>query len=334
MPPRDPVLSSPTSLAAARASGLSLSQWRRPHLVRVTQEVRSPVAPADLTERCRAFALALPDDVVFSHLTAAGLLGLPLPRWAASGDLLDVMRESSRPPVERGGCRGHRGLERRRVTHVAGLPVTGPVDTWVDLAEICSPQTLSVDDLVVVADAVLMALAERIVVQPGEEEWEAVLRHQMAADAGGGSRTDRRDDFVEAMSRRTRPRGARRLRDALHLARVGVRSPMETLTRLLVVRSGLPEPELNAAVVGDAGWILEGDLVWREQRVIGEYQGDHHGGRRQRSVDVARRNLAEDDGWRVVEIWAEDLFQRSRRIALLRRLAHLLGVDPHRLDLG
>ena len=53
------------------------------------------------------------------------------------------------------------------MTRVAGLPVTGLVDTSIDLAEVRSPQALVVDDLVVVADAVLMALTERIVISRG-----------------------------------------------------------------------------------------------------------------------------------------------------------------------
>ncbi|CAN7362967.1 hypothetical protein [Knoellia sp. LjRoot47] len=332
MPARRPLLTGPTLLSDARARGLSTSQWRRPHLVRVTQEVRSATPLEGLAETCAAFRLALPDDVVFSHLTAARLLGLPLPRWTSEVVELDVMRDSARPPVERAGCRGHRGLESRDVVLAAGLPVTGLADTWVDLAAVGTPRSLPVDDLVVVTDAVLMALAERVVVRPGEEEWQAVARHHLERE--GGARPDRREVLAEALSRRTSPRGARRLREALHLARVGARSPMETVTRLLVLRGGLPEPELNGAVFGAGGWILEGDLVWRDQRVVAEYQGEHHGGRRQRSHDVARRSLAEDEGWTVVEIWAEDVFQRHRRIALLRRLGHHLGVDPDGLRLA
>jgi hypothetical protein len=109
---------------------------------------------------------------------------------------------------------------------------------------------------------------------------------------------------------------------------------METRSRLLVVRAGLPEPELNLAVHGPGGWLLEGDLVWRRQRVIAEYQGGHHGGRRRRSLDEARRALAEDEAWAVVEIYAEDHHHAPRRRALLRRLAGHLGVDPATLDLG
>ena len=316
----------------ARSAGLTSAQWRDPGLVRVTRGVKATEELTDHTARCRAFARALPDDVAFSHLTAAREWELPLPSWAADVAGFDVMRNSSRAVVERRECRGHRGLERRQTRTVQGLSITSLADTWVDLAEISEPRSLTVDDLVVVADAVLMRMAEQVDVHDGEEECQAVSRFD--ADRQGNRRPDRRAELVAALGRRTRARGARRLRQALALARVGSRSPMESRTRLLLVRRGFPEPELNVEVNGPGGRLLEGDLVWRDRKVIGEYQGAHHAGRRQRSVDVARRNLAEDDGWRLVEIWAEDVFQAARRRDFLRRLAHKLGLDPRSLDLS
>ena len=75
-------------------------------------------------------------------------------------------------------------------------------------------------------------------------------------------------------------------------------------------RAGFPEPELNA-VVRDAhgGWLLEGDLVWRKQRVIGEYQGSDHASIRRRSADSSRATGAEAEGYRVLEIYAEDVYR-------------------------
>lgn len=308
------------------------AQWRADELRRVTRGVRATVQLFTLADRCRAFALALPDDAVFSHLTAARLWDLPLPRWAEEDSRLDVMRESVRPAIERGGCRGHRGLEVRGTHQLPGLRVTSLADTWIDLAEVRRPRPFTVDDLVVLADAVLMRWATLVEAAPGEEEWQAVSRWEQT-DPVGGSRPDHRDRLAAALGARTRPRGAVRLRQSLALTRVGSRSPMETRSRLLVVRAGLPEPELNVAVHGPSGWLLEADLLWRRQRVVAEYQGEHHGGRRRRSIDEARRALAEDEGWTVVEVYAEDHHRPPRRRALLRRLAGHLGVDPATLHL-
>lgn len=59
---------------------------------------------------------------------------------------------------------------------------------------------------------------------------------------------------------------------------------------LVFVDAGLAEPEVSAAVhVAGGGWLLEGDLVWRAERVIVEYRGAHHSDRRQWSHDRDRR---------------------------------------------
>lgn len=102
---------------------------------------------------------------------------------------------------------------------------------------------------------------------------------------------------------------------------------METLARLVFARAGLPEPELNADVHDEAGlWILRADFLWRAQRVIAEYQGDvHRSDRRRWQADIARRRLAEDSGWIVVDLTAQDLFHDYHRGQLLTRLERLLS---------
>ena len=61
---------------------------------------------------------------------------------------------------------------------------------------------------------------------------------------------------------------------ALELVRPGSESPKETELRLLLIRGGLPEPELNVDVVGKNGrFIGRGDLVYRRHKVLVEYDG-------------------------------------------------------------
>ncbi len=95
---------------------------------------------------------------------------------------------------------------------------------------------------------------------------------------------------------------------------------------LMFVGAGLPEPELNADVHDDHGqWILCADFLWRAQRVVAEYQGDHHRvDRRQWQFDVARRRLAEANSWTVVDITAHDVFDAYHRSQVVGRLSHLL----------
>ena len=109
---------------------------------------------------------------------------------------------------------------------------------------------------------------------------------------------------------------------------------METRSRLMFVRAGFPEPAVNLEVTdGNGFWMLEGDLVWKEQRVIGEYQGSDHASIRRRSYDATRSAEAADEGWQVIEIYAEDLFQPPRRLRCLRRFARALGLDERRLSI-
>ena len=254
-----------------------------------------------LAERAAAFAAALPEDIAFSHATAALLLGFPMPERFERPTVLDVMRDSCRTPIRRKLCAGHRGLESRTVVEVSGLRVVAAPDTWCDLGELVC-RGLTVDDLVVTADSVLNRL---------------------------GSDPAR---LGEALAQRCRPRGSKALEEALALARPGVRSPMESRARLMFMRAGFPEPEVNADVFdAHGGWLLEGDLVWRGQRVIGEYQGSDHASIKRRSADASRVTAAEAEEYRILEIYAEDVYHGARRRACMTRFARELGLDPSSL---
>ncbi len=305
----------PLSLGAARVLGLTDHDWRDARLRRVTEGVRALHEPVDLRDRARAFALALPADCAFSHVTAARLWGLPLPAGLEGDGVLDVMRPSGQGRIERTGCRGHRGLERREVRGLDGLRLVAPADTWVDLGDLRTHR-LTRDDLVVAGDAIATRCAP-----PGVRRSPAQVAESVAP-------------LRQALAQRGSPRGARLLADALTLVRPGVRSPRETRSRLLFVDAGFPEPDpcgpLHAL---DGGWLAEGDLVWPHQRVVGEYQGDVHGSRAARSADALRTGLLTDEGWTVLEIFAEDHHDAHRRRALLLRFARALGLDPGTLDI-
>jgi hypothetical protein len=172
---------------------------------------------------------------------------------------------------------------------VAGFPVTDLADTWCDLST-----RLELTDLVVAGDAAL--------------------------DRDGFSL----DVLAEHVRSRRGGRGARLRAEALPLLRGGSGSAMESRARLAFADGGLPEPELNADIVDDAGnWIARGDFVWREARVVVEYEGDvHRTDRQQWLTDVARTELLEDAGWRVIRITARDLSTphlRARMVARIRR---------------
>ncbi|MGI8717977.1 MAG: hypothetical protein ACR2JN_09140 [Lapillicoccus sp.] len=214
--------------------------------------------PGSVEEEARAVALVLPAPLAYSHQTAARLLRLPVPVPWHPGESLSVMRPSTSTRLRRRGVRGQRGLESRDVTSVRGLPVTGFVSAWCDLAG-----QLGLDDLVILGDAVL-------------------ARRRVGLDA-----------FTSAVEERRHGRWVTRIRRALSLLRVGSGSPMETRTRLVFARGGLPEPELNGDVFDDFGeWVARGDFVWRQARVVGKYEGAHH---RTRAATVAARHRPDPD---------------------------------------
>lgn len=197
-----------------------------------------------------------------------------------------------RSRIRRRGVVAHRG--RRRTVVVRDVPVTGLAETWLDLAPF-----VGLDDLVVLGDAV-------------------------AGRLGGTA------ELESALTRSTK--GVRRARVALDWIRVGSASPMETRSRVLVGRAGLPEPELNVEIHDpEGGWLATGDLVWREAKVVGEYQGkDHFGDYARGDKDIVRRRLVEAAGWTYVDFTKDDYYRRPRRLALVRRLAGELAceLDP------
>jgi hypothetical protein len=311
----------------AKALGVGDSRLGRHGLAKATHGVWLPAEPRSLRERASAVVAVLPVPAAFSHETAAGLLGLPLPPRLATDERLHVVTDTDTAQRRRPSWVGHRGLESRSVVDVDGLPVVGALDTWLDLASyaVGRRRSITVADLVMVGDAMLGSLAESM--HPGASP----------SDLRDGDVVDRLGRRIRAvLGARVRPRGKAAVVEALPLLRLGVRSPQESRARVMFVQSGLPEPEVNVPIYADDGltWLAEGDLVWRRRvgsevrKVVGEYQGAYHAERAQRSRDSERSERLRDHGWTVHEVWAEDLNQPGRRWSLVRRVARSLDVDP------
>ena len=127
-------------------------------------------------------------------------------------------------------------------------------------------------------------------------------------------------------------RGAVRARRAAGLVRARVDSPRETELRLCLLLAGLPEPVCNP-VVGDARLAVgRADLVYRELRVVIEYEGDQHRTDVQQwNRDIERQEQLVAAGWVVVRITAERM-RRPRsvvaRVLQALRSAGYVGPDP------
>lgn len=308
----------PFSTARARELGVAPSRLRRAGLEHPTRGAHVLTPPDTLASRAAAYSVGMPSDRAFSHGTSAALQSFPLPAFleeeVATGPL-HVIADTADGRVLRKGCVGHRGLELRSTIEVDGVRVVGPADTWVDLGELRRGR-LTVDDLVVFGDAVVARIDE-----------ESGVHVPSGARTSSGTRA-----LHQALHARVRPRGKVLLTHALDLIRPRVRSPMETKARLMFVHAGFPEPEPGGVINDEAGeFLAEGDLVWRRERVIGEYQGAKHATIGRRSIDANRRHLLEDHEWAVRELFAEDVHRRPRRVTTLEAFARMLGIDPSTL---
>lgn len=287
----------PFTVAEAFALGVGEGRLRHSSLARPTHGVRRPGLAEDLIHLAQATKLVLPVGSAFSHLTAARLLGLPLPaRWALM-EPLDVIDVTAAPKIRRAGCQGHRGLESRRVLVRNGLRVVSPEDTWCDLA---ASGTMDLDELIVLGDA--------------------VVHYQRGIPTA---------QLSDAVSRRRGGRGRRLMAEAMPQLRPRNNSPMETRARLLFLRGGLPEPELNVVINDQASgqWLSDSDFVWRAQRVVAEFDGDHHRTDRQQwQNDVARRENLQEDGWAFVQLTFASVMHCPRNQKTVRRLSRLLGL--------
>ena len=259
----------------------------------------------DLVRRCSALLVALPDGAFFSHLTAARLWPLALPR-ADPGEPVHVsVRPPARPP-RRSGVAGHLVTDPlARVLRRGGLRTVDPATLFCQLGVL-----LSLPDLVAVGDALVLRPAYP---EPGADRpWVSL---------------DQLSERVDMY----RGRGKTNALRAFTLIRPGAESRPETLLRLAIVEAGLPEPEVNPTMQGapvrPPG---RGDLVYRRWRVLVEYDGDHHRkSKRQFERDIGRLDDFTADGWRVVRITGTSFFlDRQGSIARVARALTERGWRP------
>lgn len=289
----------PFTRAGALATGMTDWQLRSSAVQRLFNGVYLPAAvPLTPVLLARAALLAAPPGAVVARHNAARLWHAVVP------DHPDVHLNLA--PGTRMNVAGVDARVRRRpaFTYRSGVPVTTPVDTFLDLAE-----DLTLLDLVVLGDSL---------VRQGRLRPEALVA---AADA--------------ATTRCVRP--ARR---AARLVRAGVDSAMESRLRLLLVLAGLPEPIVNHVIRDAAGnWLFRLDLAYPDVRVAVEYDGRQHAeSRAQWRKDVGRREWFDGQGWRIVTVLSDDLYQQPDRTldrvtALLRERgvnARVRGVEWQR----
>jgi very-short-patch-repair endonuclease len=121
-----------------------------------------------------------------------------------------------------------------------------------------------------------------------------------------------RAKLTEAIDDHARWPGAARVRALLDPARPSADTWSTAETRLLelVRRADLPIPEANVRV----GEYIP-DLLWREQRVIVEFDSwSFHGGPRSFQRDRARHNVLETQGYHVIHVTWQQLTRQAEKV--------------------
>jgi hypothetical protein len=283
----------PFDRAALAAAKVSPGRLRDADVSRPYHGVQTTSTPSNVLERCGTYMVRMREGQFFSHVTAAQLLGFPMPAALEQREVLDVSAVLPAMPPRTRNVIGHRLRRRPTIVRFRGMPITSAPETWCQLCD-----RLDDDELVVVADFVFR-------LWPDEPDQ---VRAALLAAAQRSGRVDRD-----------------RLLAALDEARPGSASPGETRVRLLLMRAGLPEPELNKARLDEFGGFLGSpDLAWPERLVALEYEGDHHfTDARQYRKDVQRYESFRDAGWTVVRVLDADL-RGSRAQLLVERMRRLL----------
>lgn len=233
-------------------------------------------ADASLTHDV-AIAIALagqPPGSVLTDLSAAWLWRLPLPPWLRDGPAtVSVSRLPDDSRSRRAGVQGRRlDLPPEHLTTLDGVLLTTAPRTWLDGAA---------------------HLPTRHVVAMGD----ALLRRGLGTP----------EELKGLCHWAFRRRGVVTARTALPLLDAHAESPGESLARYELVTRGIPAPECNADIVVDGQWLARADMLWRDARVIVEYDGHVHISEEQRQYDAVRRNQLQEEGYLVIVLTARDL---------------------------
>lgn len=271
------------TLAQARNLGVPRSRSTAQDLELPSRGLRVlKTAEPDLPALVRSL-LALTPGCFASHLTAAKLWRIPLPVWAENRTEIDIARRRPAAAPRRKGVNGHRlRITREEITLQNGVWLTTPARTWRDLATL-----LNEEDLVVAGDF-LVRSRQRDFGEP---------RKALCTLA----------ELTEMLPERAQANVLRRT--AAAKVRSGVDSPQETRLRLRLVDAGLPEPAVNHSLDDpfDGHPIRWADLAYLDNKIVIQYEGDHHRSREQLATDIARDDDWQRAGWTVVRLTSADL---------------------------
>ena len=268
-----------------------------------------PQSPWELARRAEArkaeaFATVMPPESFFAGRTAAVLQGATID----PGPEIVVGVFAPQRPLRRAGIRGVKVSPRLGHVHThRGLRMTTPATTWAMLA-----RELSVRELVSLGDSIVRVPRNERGTLQFDKRLATIEQLERAVDAG-------------------RRVGVAKLREAVGLIRVGSASPLETEFRLDATAAGLPDPELDVEIRdGDARLLGITEVVYREQKVAVEIEGDHHRvDRAQWNRDIDKYAAYAAEGWEVVRLTSTHIRgPRARGVAMVRAALLRRGWSP------
>lgn len=153
---------------------------------------------------------------------------------------------------------------------------------------------------------------------------DALLSYEFEIVGTGSSGNFHMTDLALALNTLPpRAEGVLAVRRAMKDATFPVLSPMETVTRLLLLLHGAPMPATNLPVcVEDEDWCL--DLAWEAVLVGVEYNGRDHADPELYRKERYRALCLRSAGWEVFEITKDDLAFPHRREKFLNALLTVL----------
>lgn len=190
--------------------------------------------------------------------------------------------------VSRGALRGpsHRPL----FTDIYAATGARPFDhrLWCEAAMVLLPRGCAIGGL---SAAWLQGRAEAVI----------------ALDAMLHRRLITKQRLWRLIEKRGRMRGLPHLKIALAPADGRAESPMETRVRVLLHDAGLPAPTLQHKIYHRGRFVARVDVAYPEQRMVIEYEGDHHRERSAFRFDLARVDDLIAAGWHVIRVTADDI---------------------------
>ena len=289
-PPRLPSRLVPGfTLKEGRDAGLDEKQLRSRALGRPFHGART-VRAVDGFARLELLMRTVPTHAFACGSTAGVVWRVPLPA-GVERDAFGRPTIAVPHPHNRLRGRGIRGrslkLDSDDIVTRRGMHLTSPARTWLDLsAELDLPALVAVTDHLI-----------------------SRRRRQCTTD-----------DLAAMHARSPQAPGAQNRRRALAKCTDASESPRESELRCAQELAGLPRPECNVRIYDGTRFVARVDIIYRAEKLVVEYYGDHHRDPDQWSRDEMRRAELESLGYRVTVVTRRDFDDLEALATRIRRL--------------